>query len=191
MLEDFKRNELGSDGAFPLIIMLTDGQPTSGRITHTDGIVSDIKSRMEGRFSLFCLGFGNNVDFSFLEKLSLQNRGLARKIYEDADAGLQLVGFFDEVATPLLTNVVIKYENTNNAIQVNSISQSEFPVYFDGTELVVAGELTTLLDDTDGEVSPEPVRIICSVLAISWEDEIILETETEVKVGVRSVLTQF
>ncbi|XP_071809873.1 inter-alpha-trypsin inhibitor heavy chain H3-like isoform X2 [Asterias amurensis] len=181
MLEDFKRNELGSDGAFPLIIMLTDGQPTSGRITNTDGIVSDIKSRMEGRFSLFCLGFGNNVDFSFLEKLSLQNRGLARKIYEDADAGLQLVGFFDEVATPLLTNVVIKYENTNNAIQVNSISQSEFPVYFDGTELVVAGKLTTLLDETDGEVSPEPVRIICTVLATSWEDEIILETETEVK----------
>ncbi|XP_071809876.1 inter-alpha-trypsin inhibitor heavy chain H3-like isoform X2 [Asterias amurensis] len=189
MLEDFKRNELGSDGAFPLIIMLTDGQPTSGRITHADGIVSDIKSRMEGKFSLFCLGFGNNVDFSFLEKLSLQNRGLARKIYEDADAGLQLVGFFDEVATPLLTNVVIKYENTNNAIQVNSISQSEFPAYFDGTELVVAGKLTTLLDDTDGEVSPEPVRIICTVLATSWEDEIILETETEVKKETEGMLS--
>lgn len=40
--------------------------------------------------SLFCLGFGNDVDYSFLDVMSKQNKGLARRIYEGSDATVQL-----------------------------------------------------------------------------------------------------
>ena len=40
--------------------------------------------------NLFALGFGDDVDFDFLKKLALQNGGIARKIYTNADATLQL-----------------------------------------------------------------------------------------------------
>lgn len=40
--------------------------------------------------TLFCLGFGNDVDYNFIDELSKENNGLARRIYEGSDATLQL-----------------------------------------------------------------------------------------------------
>ena len=42
------------------------------------------------KFPLYCLGFGHDVNFEFLEKMSLENSGVARRIYDDTDADLQL-----------------------------------------------------------------------------------------------------
>ena len=172
ILEEAERNAISTIGTLSLIIMLTDGMPTVGT-TNLGAIKTAVRSRLEGRYSLFCLGFGDDVDFDFLESLSLQNRGLARKIYEDSDAALQLVGFFDEVATPLLVNIEIKYEE--NMIVANSISQTVFPSYFEGTELVVAGQLSTTNDSL-------PNIMTCVVTAESAGVEIELQMEANVKV---------
>ncbi|XP_038054558.1 inter-alpha-trypsin inhibitor heavy chain H3-like [Patiria miniata] len=171
MLEEAEANELSTFGTFYLIIMLTDGAPTAGELTRPDEIKSDIRRRLESRYSLFCLGFGRGADYPFLEQLSLQNKGLARKIYEDSDAGLQLVGFFDEVATPLLVNVHIKY--SPDMMVTNSISTTLFPTYFEGTELVVAGQL-----DTNKTL---PDSMFCVVTAETQDTEIKLEMTVNVK----------
>ncbi len=42
------------------------------------------------KFPLYSLGFGFDVSFEFLKKLSLENNGVARRIYEDSDADRQL-----------------------------------------------------------------------------------------------------
>lgn len=39
---------------------------------------------------MYNLGFGKNLNYNFLETMALQNHGLARRIYEDSDANLQL-----------------------------------------------------------------------------------------------------
>lgn len=52
-----------------------------------------MKRAIAGKFPLYCLGFGFDVNFEFLESMSLQNNGAARRIYEDADADLQLKVF--------------------------------------------------------------------------------------------------
>lgn len=49
-----------------------------------------MKEAIDGQYSLFCLGFGFDVSYAFLEKLALDNGGLARRIYEDSDSALQL-----------------------------------------------------------------------------------------------------
>uniref|UniRef100_A0ABM0M5Z2 Inter-alpha-trypsin inhibitor heavy chain H3-like n=1 Tax=Saccoglossus kowalevskii TaxID=10224 RepID=A0ABM0M5Z2_SACKO len=121
-----------------LVIMLTDGQPTSGE-TQLTKIQENAKTYIDGQYSLFCLGFGGDVNFKFLQKISLENQGIARRIYEDADGYLQLKGFYDEVATPLLFDVDIQYLGDN--VEENSMTQSTFPNYFNGSELVVAGRL--------------------------------------------------
>ncbi|XP_054751645.2 inter-alpha-trypsin inhibitor heavy chain H3-like [Lytechinus pictus] len=128
-----------NDDAMPLIIMLTDGQPTSGAVTITSEIVKRITNLIEGRLSLFSVGFGNGVDFSFLEKLSLSNQALARKVYEDSSASVQMKGFYDEVANPLLFNINLEY--SNRLVDEGSLTQSNFMAYFDGTEITVAGKL--------------------------------------------------
>ena len=96
----------------PLIIFLTDGEPTQGISTHKkkklymnipfdyksgetnlDSILSNIRrGNSDGVVSVFSLAFGSGADYSFLTKVSAQNKGFARKIYEASDATLQLKG---------------------------------------------------------------------------------------------------
>eukprot|EP00057_Strongylocentrotus_purpuratus_P025207 XP_011679681.1 PREDICTED: inter-alpha-trypsin inhibitor heavy chain H3 [Strongylocentrotus purpuratus] len=131
--------EHGNGEAMPLIIMLTDGQPTSGSVKSTSEIIQRITNLIDGRLSLFSVSFGNGVDFSFLEKLSLSNQALARKVYEDSSASLQMKGFYDEVANPLLFNINLEY--SHGLVDEDSLTQSNFMAYFDGTEITVAGKL--------------------------------------------------
>ncbi|KAK1799551.1 hypothetical protein P4O66_000432 [Electrophorus voltai] len=53
-------------------------------------IQESIRDAIGGNITLFCLGFGYDVDYPFLDVLAKQNNGLARRIYEDSDAVLQL-----------------------------------------------------------------------------------------------------
>lgn len=49
-----------------------------------------MKKAIEGKYTLYNLGFGYGVDYNFLEKMALENKGLARRIYPDSDSALQL-----------------------------------------------------------------------------------------------------
>ena len=53
-------------------------------------IQKNVHDAIQRKMSLFCLGFGNNVDYSFLDVMSRQNKGLARRIYEASDSAVQL-----------------------------------------------------------------------------------------------------
>lgn len=137
-----------------------------------------------GQFPLYCLGFGFDVSFEFLQKLSLMNDGVARRIYEDSDADLQLKvflptpigsafcifiidgllkkkkitllhqGFYEEVANPLLTDVTMIYEGGTNLTQTN------FSQYYNGSEIVVAGQI---LDNNVENFIPQVVAISVSI----------------------------
>lgn len=119
----------------PLVIFLTDGEATIG-VTAGDTILTNAKKAL-GSASLFGLAFGDDADFLLMKRLALDNRGVARMVYEDADAALQLKGFYDEVASPLLSDVQLSYLDD----QAFDITRSLFPNYFQGSELVVAGKV--------------------------------------------------
>ncbi|XP_060930675.1 inter-alpha-trypsin inhibitor heavy chain H6 [Limanda limanda] len=119
----------------PLVIFLTDGEATIG-VTAGDTILNNAKKAL-GSASLFGLAFGDDADLLLLKRLALDNRGVARMVYEDADAALQLKGFYDEVASPLLSDVQLSYLDE----QAFDITRSMFPNYFQGSELVVAGRV--------------------------------------------------
>lgn len=53
-------------------------------------IQENIQKAVNGKYALFCLGFGFDVSYNFLEKMALSNGGIARRLYENADAALQL-----------------------------------------------------------------------------------------------------
>ncbi|KAE8612907.1 hypothetical protein XENTR_v10013038 [Xenopus tropicalis] len=120
-----------------LIIFMTDGQPSTGE-RNLDKIQENARNAIRGKYSLYSLGFGVGVDYPFLEKLSLENSGVARRIYEESDAALQMEGFYDEVANPTLMDIELQYPE--NAI--SDVTQNKFKHYFDGSEIVVAGRIT-------------------------------------------------
>ncbi|KAF4023985.1 hypothetical protein G4228_016019 [Cervus hanglu yarkandensis] len=136
LLEKANREELLPAGSVTLIILLTDGDPTAGE-TNPSKIQKNVRKAINGQHSLFCLGFGFDVSYSFLEKMALENGGLARRIYEDSDSALQLQDFYQQVANPLMTSVAFEYPS--NAVE--SVTQDAFRVFFKGSELVVAGKL--------------------------------------------------
>uniref|UniRef100_A0A4W4HP70 Inter-alpha-trypsin inhibitor heavy chain family member 6 n=1 Tax=Electrophorus electricus TaxID=8005 RepID=A0A4W4HP70_ELEEL len=119
----------------PMIIFLTDGEATIG-VTAQDAILHNAQSAL-GSVSLFGLAFGDDADFPLLKRLALENRGIARMVFEDADAALQLKGFYDEVASPLLSDIQLSYLED----QAYDVTRVLFPNYFQGSELVVTGKI--------------------------------------------------
>ncbi|XP_057561221.1 inter-alpha-trypsin inhibitor heavy chain H4 [Hippopotamus amphibius kiboko] len=136
LLERANRWELLPARSVTLIILLTDGDPTVGE-TNPAKIQKNVREAINGQHSLFCLGFGFDVSYAFLEKMALDNGGLARRIYEDSDSALQLQDFYQEVANPLMTSVAFEYPRNT----VEAVTQDSFHLFFKGSELVVAGKL--------------------------------------------------
>jgi len=122
-----------------LLVVLTDGQPTAGDTTNPDQIMINARMALSNtQISLNCLGFGLNLNFELLERLALANNGIVRRIYEGSDAASQLEGFFEEISQPILRDIVIGYP----ASSIETISKTDFPLLFNGSELVVAGKFS-------------------------------------------------
>ncbi|XP_031343184.1 inter-alpha-trypsin inhibitor heavy chain H4-like isoform X2 [Photinus pyralis] len=142
----------------PIVIFLTDGQPTD---LTTDEIITKITEfNSEAKKSaIFALSFGDGADKEFLKKLAIRNSGFSRHIYEAADASLQLQNFYRQISSPLLSNVTFKYESTTT-----NLTETNFPIHFGGSEIVVAGFCGTGMPFStvesigiDGPISLKPV----------------------------------
>ncbi|XP_057702098.1 inter-alpha-trypsin inhibitor heavy chain H3-like isoform X2 [Corythoichthys intestinalis] len=136
MLKKERRDKRLPERSVDMIILLTDGMPNHG-VSNLEEIQENVRQAIQGRMSLFCLGFGNDVDYSFLDVMSKQNKGLARRIFEASDAALQLQGFYEEVSSPLLLGVKLQYPG--NA--VDFLTKNQYSHLFNGSEIVVAGRL--------------------------------------------------
>uniref|UniRef100_A0A8D0G766 Inter-alpha-trypsin inhibitor heavy chain 5 n=1 Tax=Sphenodon punctatus TaxID=8508 RepID=A0A8D0G766_SPHPU len=126
-----------------LIIFLTDGRPTVGE-TQSSKILSNTKAAIRDKFCLFTIGIGNDVDYKLLERMSLENCGMTRRIQEDGDAAAQLIGFYSEIETPLLSDIRVDYPVDS----VEQVTQNLFPNYFNGSEIVIAGKLINRSSDS-------------------------------------------
>ena len=127
----------GGEKVISMLIVLTDGEPTYGE-TDTREIERNVQDAINGDYSLFCLAFGEDADSEFLNRLALNNHGVARRIPERVDASRLLQGFYDEVATPLLYDLQFYY---SEGVVPNTLSERFFANYFNGSEIVLVGKL--------------------------------------------------
>uniref|UniRef100_H0WP82 Inter-alpha-trypsin inhibitor heavy chain H3 n=1 Tax=Otolemur garnettii TaxID=30611 RepID=H0WP82_OTOGA len=138
MLNQAREAHVVPERSTSIVIMLTDGDANVGEgVSRPEKIQENVRNAIGGKFPLYNLGFGNNLNYNFLEAMALENHGVARRIYEDSDADLQLQGFYEEVANPLLTGVEVEYPE--NAIL--DLTQNSYHHFYDGSEIVVAGRL--------------------------------------------------
>ena len=168
----------GEERVISMIIVLTDGEPTYGE-TDTEEIERNVEDAINGDYSLFCLAFGEDADFEFLNRLALNNHGVARRIPERADASMLLEGFYEEVATPLLYDVQFYY---SEGVVPNTLSERFFPNYFNGSEIVVVGKL----DET--RLSSHVLRSF--VYGKTASEEISLATDTNTAVSIIRKVTK-
>ncbi|KAA8580366.1 hypothetical protein FQN60_005901 [Etheostoma spectabile] len=118
-----------------MIILVSDGDPTVGEIKLST-IQKNVKRVMREEFSLFSLGIGFDVDYDFLERIAMENRGMAQRIYANHDAAEQLRTFYSQVSSPLLRRIAIQFPEDS----VSDVTQNRFDKFFSGSELVVAGK---------------------------------------------------
>ncbi|XP_048028769.1 inter-alpha-trypsin inhibitor heavy chain H3-like isoform X5 [Megalobrama amblycephala] len=156
-------------GTASILILLTDGDPTSGE-TNIERIMANVKKAIGLKFPLYCLGFGHDVNFDFLTKMSLENGGVARRIYEDSDADLQLQGFYDEVAVPLLADIQLKYTGGTN------LTKTSFTLYFNGSEIVVSGQIT----DNSVESFSTEVIAVSKGSSVTYQDTVMIKDPSDV-----------
>lgn len=135
---DFLQNISDENGRVKLMVFLTDGSPTKGE-ENTDIILEHVKMRNIGRIAIFTLAFGEDADYEFVKKVALQNDGVARKIYEESDAVLQISGFYDEISRAALKNVSFHYIGASTNLQ--NLTKSSFNSFFSDSELIVAGRI--------------------------------------------------
>ncbi|KAI7791891.1 putative inter-alpha-trypsin inhibitor heavy chain H2 [Triplophysa rosa] len=119
-----------------MIILVSDGDPTVGEIKLST-IQKNVKRVMKEEFSLFSLGIGFDVDFDFLERIAMDNRGVAQRIFANHDASEQLKEFYSQVSSPVLRSITIHFPE--NA--VSDVTQNSFDKFFSGSEVIVAGKL--------------------------------------------------
>ena len=135
-----------------LLVMLSDGEPTAG-VTDPDMIVATATGQVsDTRISLNMLGFGTNLNLLLLQRLAIANRGIVKQIFEGENAATQLEGFYRSISSPILHSLTFNYPTS----QIETISDVEFPLLFQGSEVVVAGKFT---DSTCVSGSSIPVSV--------------------------------
>lgn len=116
-------------------------------------------------------GFGVDVDFHFLARLALQNNGVAKKIYENAESSAQLVGVYDQVATPLLFDIIISY--LDGSVDLDSLTTTSFSNYFNGSELSIAGRL----------LNRNAASLTIRITAIGANESLVIEEYVPIRVS--------
>ncbi|WAR26465.1 ITIH4-like protein [Mya arenaria] len=135
-------NNVGVDA--PIIVFLTDGDPTVG-VTNFGKILNNVDLANREKIQIFSLAFGEDANFAFLKKISARNNAFARKIYVDSDATLQLTGFYNEISNVLLSKISFTY--LDDTVNLTTVTQTQFPSFFEGSELVISGQLNELDDN--------------------------------------------
>lgn len=154
----------------PIIVFLTDGDPTVG-VTNFKTILNSVEVNNKDKIQIFSLAFGGDANFDFLKKISARNNAFARKIYAEADAMLQLTGFYEEISDVLLSKVSFTY--LDDTVNLTSITQTQYPSFFDGSELVVSGKLN--------ELEPDYNTLTLSVVGSGNNGIIELSSSTEIE----------
>ncbi|XP_052780351.1 inter-alpha-trypsin inhibitor heavy chain H6-like isoform X2 [Mya arenaria] len=139
LMRPSKRGNAGVEVRSPIIMFLTDGEPTEG-VMGTDNILSSVKNKNEGQVAIFSLAFGGDADYDLVKKIALQNHGIGRRIYEASDAAIQIAGFYSEIGVSLLSNLTFRYLD----VPVENLTRSHYTNYFNGSEIVVCGRYEEL-----------------------------------------------
>ena len=119
-----------------LLIMLSDGEPTAGIVDHTTIVNAASEEVVGSRISLNMIGFGQNLNLLLLQRLAIRNNGVVKQIFEGKDAAGQLEGFYQSISNPVLHSLQFNYPSD----KIDTISKIKFPLFFKGSEVVVAGK---------------------------------------------------
>lgn len=143
-----------NDERLPVLIFLTDGQPTVGT-TDADRLRAIAQEANDAGVHVFALAFGHDADWGLVHGLADDGNGTAVHVPEGQGAEVDLRRFMAQLTAPVLRDVQIRYAQGIDALNTTA------PVLFAGSELLVVGTFDPNLTSVDATVdatSPEGAR---------------------------------
>src|SRR5687767_207609 len=126
----------------PLIVFLTDGEPTVGE-RNPDAIAA-IASRHRGEARVFTVGVSADVNSSLIERLAVEGRGTAHFVRADENVERPVSLLASRLTNPVLTNVRV----TVDGVRLSRVQPSGSLDIFAGQDLVLLARY-----DGDGDAT--------------------------------------
>ncbi len=93
-------------GRVPIVIFLTDGQPTIGP-ADPGAILGAVARKNSARARVFVFGVGNDVNTRLLDDLADQTRGLGHYVAEEEDIEHKVSVLCEKIANPVMTDLTV------------------------------------------------------------------------------------
>ncbi len=119
----------------PIIVFLTDGEPTEG-ITSPYVIRKNIMDANKAKVSIFTVAFGieDQANYDFLKALSLENYGKAQRFFLEGKVEEEMTDFYKTISTPLITDMTFTYNAVSDVVNTGQFN------LFAGSDAIVLGK---------------------------------------------------
>ncbi len=122
-----------AEPALGVVVFLTDGQPSQGE-TDPERI-AERAEQGRGRFRVFSIGVGDDVNTYLLDRLTERARGTTEYVRPGENIERAVGSLATKVASPVLTDVTI----SGGGVELYDVQPGSLPDLFAGDEMVVFG----------------------------------------------------
>ncbi|HKG95073.1 MAG TPA: VIT domain-containing protein [Gemmatimonadaceae bacterium] len=126
------------DDRLPLVLFLTDGEPTVGE--RDPARIAARAADRRGRARVFTFGLGSDVHAGLLEQLAVEGRGTAHFVRPDESVERAVSLVASRLTSPVLTDVRVRAEGAG--VRLVKMHPSEPADVFAGQDLVVLARYT-------------------------------------------------
>jgi len=118
-------------GRLPIVLFLTDGQPTVGE--RNGAVIASNVAKQRGARRLFTFGVGADLNVSLIEQLALEGRGTASFVRPDESVERAVGIVASRLTSPLVTDVRVRADG----VRLRKMHPSGTVDIFAGEDLVV------------------------------------------------------
>lgn len=138
----FERSELRAQ-ASKVVVFLTDGLPTAGFVDEETiaDLVDQTNDRINARLHVF--GVGYDVNTHLLDRLAEDNQGSVTYVQPGVSVEATLVLFYEQIAAPLLTDVVVEFEG----LRTTDLHPRQIPDIYQGSSVILTGRFSAAEPD--------------------------------------------
>jgi uncharacterized protein YegL len=117
-----------------MLVFITDGNPTVGE-QNVEKIIANAKQIKVDGLRLFSFGVGYDVNTTLLDKIAVENSGIAEYVQPKEDLEIKVSNFFTKVNSPVLTDLELDF----GGLQVDLMYPRKLSDIFKGTQLTLIG----------------------------------------------------
>jgi Ca-activated chloride channel family protein len=120
------------------VVFFTDGLPTASE-RNPEKIIKNVMEKSNGNTRIFSFGVGNDVNATFLDRLSEQTRALSTYVRPQEDIEEKVSTLYSKISHPVLANLKL---SVGPNVTLEEVYPPHLPDLFEGGQLTVLGRYT-------------------------------------------------